>query len=352
MHMRSSTSGRSGAADTGLRDQIRNSSLRVRLALWSLLLLGSTQIVVGIFFYVLTSKWLESQVDENLLVAATQIASVLSEQIDPFDFAFEFNSGDPGALAILRDRMFFVRLIDRSSGDIVGSSANYQLPVEHWAKGDMDRYDTQTPPNDDDELRIYTMSLAGPYNLQVGTSLDEIRSTEAGILRLLAAASAVTIALSILIGWFLGGRALVPIRAISRTAVAINESDLTRRLTWKSRDGELSNLVQTFNSMLDRIELAFEQRRRFTADAAHELRTPLAIMRTGLDVVLSKARDADEYRSSMESFREEVLRLTSLAISLLVLTRADTQPPPVKSDVDVSRLLNTVVEQLAAVAQA
>src|SRR5206468_650095 len=78
-------------------------------------------------------------------------------------------------------------------------------------------------------------------------------------------------------GYWLAGRAMRPVQAITRTAQQISETDLHRRLKLKQRD-ELGELAATFDRMLDRLEAAFERQRQFTADASHELRTPLSIV--------------------------------------------------------------------------
>jgi heavy metal sensor kinase len=113
----------------------------------------------------------------------------------------------------------------------------------------------------------------------------------------------------------------------------------------------LEKLVQTFNAMLDRIEQAFQRQRQFTADAAHELRTPLSIMQTGLDVTLSQERSTSQYRSALVAVQEEVGRLSQLANTLLMLARADTRDLPLAMDrVNIALLLNAVADQFASLA--
>jgi heavy metal sensor kinase len=150
----------------------------------------------------------------------------------------------------------------------------------------------------------------------------------------------------------LANRALIPIQAITRTAQQISERDLSQRITRNLSDDELGQLARTFNTMLDRVEGAFQRQQRFTADAAHELRTPLSIMQTGIDVMLSQERSTTEYRATLETIREEVQRLTTLTVNLLTLARADAHTLMLnRHSMDLSILVHTVLDQIAPLAE-
>ena len=127
-----------------------------------------------------------------------------------------------------------------------------------------------------------------------------------------------------LLAWRLSGLALVPVRRISNAARDIGERDLHLRLTTDiPADDELGELVATFNAMLGRLESYLEIQQRFTADAAHELRAPLSIMRSQVEVTLRQPRTADEYRQSHRALLDEVERLSRTTDQLLLLARAD-----------------------------
>ncbi|HXA41832.1 MAG TPA: ATP-binding protein [Candidatus Solibacter sp.] len=125
------------------------------------------------------------------------------------------------------------------------------------------------------------------------------------------------------VGYGLAGAALRPVREIASTARNFSERDLHRRLELDLPPDELGELADTFNGMLARMETAFESLRRFTADAAHELRAPLTMMRTEAEVTLSKPRTEKEYRASLQTMLSEAERLGRLADQLLLLARAD-----------------------------
>jgi heavy metal sensor kinase len=111
---------------------------------------------------------------------------------------------------------------------------------------------------------------------------------------------------------------------MAATAAEITATRLDHRLTEPDANDELGYLARTFNAMIARLQRSFEEVRRFTADAAHELRTPLAAMRTEAEVALRSPRSADRDTRVLENLLEEIERLTRLVSHLLFLCREDT----------------------------
>lgn len=123
--------------------------------------------------------------------------------------------------------------------------------------------------------------------------------------------------------WWLAGRAVAPIRDITRQAEEIGAETLGRRITAHARTREYQRLVEVLNTMLDRLDAAFEAQRRFTADASHELRSPLTALRGEVELALRKERSPEEYRRVLESALEEAEQLSAMAEDLLTLARSD-----------------------------
>jgi heavy metal sensor kinase len=124
-------------------------------------------------------------------------------------------------------------------------------------------------------------------------------------------------------GFLLARRALEPLAEMTRRAEGITADRLDERLPVENPEDELGQLGRVFNSTLDRLESAFEQMRRFTADASHELRTPLTAIRSVGEVRLQQSATREEYRETIGSMLEEVNRLTRLVENLLSISRAD-----------------------------
>jgi heavy metal sensor kinase len=127
-----------------------------------------------------------------------------------------------------------------------------------------------------------------------------------------------------LVGYWLNRRALAPVDALTRTARTITGYTISSRLEQLHTGDELQRLSDTLNEMLDRIETAFTRVTEFTADASHELRTPVSLIRTEAELALRRSRTDDEYREALRHILLEAERTTSLIEELLALARADS----------------------------
>jgi heavy metal sensor kinase len=146
-------------------------------------------------------------------------------------------------------------------------------------------------------------------------------------------------------GFWLSGRALAPVNVIARMAQEIQLDRLDQRLPHPGVDDEIGRLVDTLNRMIERLERSFHAMERFTADASHELRNPLATMQNTIEVVLAQARTVEEQRSALESLGEEVGRLRAIAEDLLLLARADNGWMPMEREiVRLDELVQALVE--------
>jgi heavy metal sensor kinase len=150
-----------------------------------------------------------------------------------------------------------------------------------------------------------------------------------------------------LLAWRLTGGALAPVREMSAVARAITEQDLNRRLpeTLPAND-EIGQLARTFNAMLERLDRAFDTLQRFTADAAHELRAPISVMQTKLEVTMQKPRSVSEYVDANTTLLSEVKRLGRITDQLLLLARADAGALQSRREtLPMRELLETVIER-------
>ena len=125
------------------------------------------------------------------------------------------------------------------------------------------------------------------------------------------------------VGYWLSRKALAPVDAITKTARTINAGNLSDRLEQLNTGDELQRLSDTLNGMLTRIDEAFKRVSQFTADASHELRTPISLMRTEAEIALRKSRDIDEYQEALRHILIEAERMTVLIEKLLSLARTD-----------------------------
>jgi heavy metal sensor kinase len=153
--------------------------------------------------------------------------------------------------------------------------------------------------------------------------MESIEDTLHRFLILLLVAMPVALAVALVGGWFLAGRALRPVDDITLAAQRIAAGDLSQRLTMSTAPDEIGRLAGTFNDMIGRLDASFRQIRQFTSDASHELRTPLTVMKGETELVLRRPRPLEDYQSVLESNLEEIDRMTRIVDELLFLSRAD-----------------------------
>ena len=159
------------------------------------------------------------------------------------------------------------------------------------------------------------------------------------------------IGLAVLSGYGLARGSLAPIEGIAATAERISADNLTERIRTPNSSDELGRLAATLNRTFDGLQSSINDMRQFTADAAHELRSPLAVMKTEAEVVLRSARSADDYRRAIEVTLEETTRLSAMVDQLLALSRNDAGCAGNMDDiVPMDALLGDVVERFFAVA--
>ena len=133
----------------------------------------------------------------------------------------------------------------------------------------------------------------------------------------------VVVVLASLLGYWLSGRSLAPVKRIIATAERIGVQNLSRRLDVPKAHDEMRRLTLTLNAMLERIEASFKRITQFTADASHDLRTPVGIMRSTAEITLRRSRSDEEYREALATILETSVETSELLENLLTLARAD-----------------------------
>ncbi len=182
-------------------------------------------------------------------------------------------------------------------------------------------------------------------NRAYGRALETLRVFSAGALLALFFASLV-------IGWFVSGRMLRPIGQITTAVRQIQASDLSQRIALGGPDDELRRLADTFDDMLGRVDEAFESQRQFIHEASHELRNPLAVIRTNLEVTLSDPdASADDLRHTAEVVERATERMAKLVDDLLVYARKGTLSME-REPVEVGSLVSDAAAEFTAPAEA
>ena len=324
--------------------------IRWRLTLWYAALLAVALAVFGVALYLGMRARLYANFDDQLEVQAALLSGAI--RVAEGRPALDLNE-IPGEA----DEQF-VRLWTADGGVVVdtGDAAGVgpaDADVVAAARAGERRFTLERGA--DDPFRIVTTPVRAGGEvvgvLQVGAARDDVDDALTTLLSLLGIAAPLVVAAALGIGYVLAGRALAPVAAITDLAAAIGGADLRARLGLPLPDDELGRLARTFDAMLGRIEDAFERQRRFTGDAAHELRTPLSLLRSQVDLALARPRSAEEYREALRGMDGDLERLTGLVGTLLTLARADTGRLPLdRAPLDLADTVAVILEQYAPLA--
>ena len=333
----------------------RRLPVRWRLTIWYAALLALSMALFGGMLYVVLRQELYTSFDEQLLnQAALTLAAVRVEDGRP---SFE------SSVAGITDGEYFLRLLDADGRVLFETGGNpVGVPLDQGvvnaALGGRTVYSAALD-EDGETLRLISVSVrqGGAADdvagvLQVGLDRNEIDEPLAGLLGALTLAGPIVLLATAAGGYLLAGRALAPVATITDLAARIGAGDLRSRLNLDLPNDELGRLARTFDAMLARIDDAFERQRRFTGDAAHELRTPLSLMRGQVDLALARPRSAGEYREALQAFDGDIERMTALVGTLLTLARSDAgQLALERAPFDLAETVHLVLEQYAPVAE-
>lgn len=163
-----------------------------------------------------------------------------------------------------------------------------------------------------------------PYYLVVGKPVFEYQNTIRNFARYYSLSLPIGLVLSALLGWMVARRGLSPLEEVSQAAQRLTGSNLSVQIARRGADDELDQLIDSFNSMSQRLGRSFDQMRQFSTDVSHELRTPLTAIRGQLEVALFTATDTEQYRDAMVNALQDVEQLSNIVRALLLLSQAES----------------------------
>lgn len=253
---------------------------------------------------------------------------------------------------IAQDLATIEKVYREETGDLGELDHRMGLTLFEVAEGLTVIYRTaRWPPPTTKPYRMRTITDA-THRISVARDETAVRQTLWTLTIAFALGIPCALALAVAGGYILAGRVLAPVGAMAETARRITAESLSARLPADNPRDEFGRLAGVVNETLSRLEAAFEQLRRFTADASHELRTPLTSLRSIGEVALHRSLTIQEYRDVVASMLEEVDRLTRLVENLLLLTRAEAgRIPMTRTVVDLSELVVSVSDGLRVLAE-
>lgn len=331
-------------------------SIGVRLTFWYVGLLAATLVILGGTSYFLLTYSLRNEIDVALNSVATALAERSKDGIQ---------SAGPGSIDQIFRRHFgfvpldpYFEMLDpagKRPNDAERDRRIYlsQQALENAAQG-FSTFETIAPPAEY-PIRILTKPVIVDGQLvnlvQAGMSLERAHQTGRHFLLILTILLPVGLLLAAGGGWMLARRSLNPVRVMTQTLRRITAFKLSERLDETGTGDELDQLARTLNETLERLDSSFDQMRQFSADASHELQTPLTILKGEIEVALRFPRDAEEYRNTLASSLEEINRLAKLVEGLLLLARADSGVLKIdRQQVDLGKLIEAVMKDFSGLA--
>lgn len=191
------------------------------------------------------------------------------------------------------------------------------------------------------------------YFIQVGTSLTGIKKTHWRLFSVVLFLLPVSLLLASSVGQWLVGRILMPVMALTKTAEKITHEDLSARVQIQDADEEMRYLVNAFNEMIERLEHSFRHISDFSSHVAHELKTPLAVIRGESEIALRKERTPAEYQEALQANLREVRRMIRIIEDMLLLARLDYDPKGLDFKIfDFKAFLEEISEQAKILSEA
>jgi heavy metal sensor kinase len=324
-------------------------SIRLRLTIWysAVLLLGLVLFASGM--------WLAL---EHRLIAG--VDARLAQRVQGLRAVLEMEGGSGDRRQLKEELSEFAKEVPDGTamqvrdemGTVILSPAD-QSALPAFVAGPLGY---RTSERDGPSFRIFTTRLehgGRSYEVVVAALLDEVRAVMRDFRNLLLMMVPAVLAAACLGGYWISRHALAPVDEITRVAKSISVQNLSRRLVVPKTGDELQRMSETWNAVLERLDGAVKRIRQFTADASHELRTPVALIRATAELALRREREPEQYQKSLRDIEDEAKRMTELTESLLTVARADANGLDMPlTPTDLNRVLAEVVRRNEAVAEA
>ncbi len=307
-----------------IRTRLTLRSVRARLTFWYLLTLGFSLAGFAVFVLLVRAHALDEELDADLDVRTHQLAADLRAPLLALDIGDALKN-DPRAIqAPLLVRRESAAIVFRSPGfPLLTWSAERTLAAGAEAGARLTTVADSAGTSYRVESIAFSRPGAHPLVLQVAASTADERRALLQFTGTMGLAILIVLGLASYGSGFTARRALAPIDEVVARARVIEAHQLGDRLTVRAGCEEVDRLVSTLNAMLDRIDRSMRGARRFAADASHELQTPLAAMRNGVEVCIRRARGPDEYHAMAAEVLAEIDRLSALIKDLRLLALAD-----------------------------
>ncbi len=316
--------------------------IRIRVTAAFAVAMAAVLGLTALFLYLRLGSHLSTALDRELRVRAQDLAALAGDARAPFPDSHFVEHGESYAQLLAPDGRVL-----KATRPLGGAPLLDVSPLR--APTYLNR---RSVPGLDEPSRLLATRV-GRNVLVVGATSQDRAETLAAFRNELLIAGPIALLLASAAGYLLAGFALRPVESMRRRAAEISADRPGERLPVPETGDELERLGETLNAMLDRLEAALKRERGLVADAGHELRTPLAILRTELEVAVRQAGSVDELKEAIGRSVQEVDRLSQLAEDLLVIARSEDGGLPLRVErVDVDELFAGVLRRVELRARA
>ena len=292
-------------------------SIRVRLTAWYAAILAATFLALGLGVWAAIRKNIDDAVNSDLQSRVERMA----------EFLGKFHGNQRHIAEEMREQAALTSVGTALRLQSTSGAWIYRSPgTEKWSDS-LGSNGIDTAVIADEKFRVITAAVPGG-RLQIGVPFDGYEEVLEGFAWTMILASPLALLLASAGGYWMSRRALAPVERIAETAREISVHRLSERLPVRAAGDELDQLSETLNAMFERLEASFRQITQFTADASHELRTPVAIIRTTAEIATSRPREPHEHVESWKRVIAESERTTRLLDDLMALARADAGAGP------------------------
>jgi len=328
---------------------MRHWPIRLRLALWYTVVLAAGLVFLGGGLWWMVSRSLRTSLDASLTESAHGVVATIEAHTNPkkpwhlAEELSEYSEATPGG------NLMEVRY---STGEPIVTSETVSLARQGGLRPGI--FGVQAASSGRYRTLTAEASAKGlKFQILVAAPLHPLEATLSHVRWLLLWSIPGVLLAAALGGYWVSRRALAPVDRITDAARRIGIQNLSERLPVPETRDELERLSTTWNEMLARLEAAVKRLTQFTADASHELRTPIALIRTTAEVTLRRERSAETYREALRQIVVETERTTRLVEDLLLLARADAGFPTLPLErMELTPLVRDVWQQGQVLAEA
>src|SRR5262245_20265398 len=326
-------------------------SIRARLTLWYSAVLFAVLVVAAFGVLSLHVRLERARIDEELVANAHTVNGVLrnefSERLTPLEAVHDM-------LEELDLPLAGVAIVD-PDGRLLGSRIPGPVQIDERDILAATEAPAFVGPDHQIRIRAATSEIAGVrYRIVVWTTLDEVDREEDTLRRALVLGIPLALLLAVIGGWTVGRRTLRPLADMAQQANAIGPQATGQTLKVSNPGDELGTLASAFNALLGRLSVSLQAQRAFMADASHQLRNPVSVVRTAAQITLSRpGRTEEEYRESLEVIARQSERLTKMVDDMFTLALADADARPLqKAPLYLDEIVDTVARDATPLAAA